>query len=119
MTGLVSDYSLVNFMPVTVKSKERMLAVRNAVDKANGYCFSSIEEANTVRMMAFSNNDFEYAKTQEVREDFMKESSTSSESEGADAATIGKRPKRTSKAKREKLGNDLDKVDVGAPGFQV
>ena len=37
MTDLVTDYSLVNFIPVTVKSKERMLAVSQQVDKANGY----------------------------------------------------------------------------------
>ena len=29
-------FSLVNYVPVTVKSKERMLAASNLVDKANG-----------------------------------------------------------------------------------
>jgi len=28
--------SLVNFLPITVKSKERMLAASQVVDKANG-----------------------------------------------------------------------------------
>ena len=36
LTGLISDYSLVNFVPVTVKSKERLLAASQAIDKANG-----------------------------------------------------------------------------------
>ena len=121
MTGLVSDYSLVNFLPLTVKSKTRMLAVRNAIDKANGYCFTSVEEANTQRMMAFSSNDFEYAKTQEVREDFMGRNTSSSE---VDSEEDGKevqenRIKRLKKTSSERLGNDLDKVDISAPGFQI
>ena len=36
LTGLISDYSLVNFVPFTVKSKERLLAASQAIDKANG-----------------------------------------------------------------------------------
>ena len=36
LTGLISDYSLVNFIPITVKSKERLLAASNVIDKANG-----------------------------------------------------------------------------------
>ena len=121
MTGLVSDYSLVNFLPLTINSKTRMLAVRNAIDKANGYCFTSVEEANTQRMMAFSSNDFEYAKTQEVRENFMGINGSSSEvdSEEDGNQVQEKRMKRSKKTRSEKLGNDLDKVDITAPGFQI
>ena len=36
LTGLVSDYSLVNFVPITVKKKERLLAASQVIDKANG-----------------------------------------------------------------------------------
>lgn len=102
ITGLVTDYALVNFMPLSVNSKEQMLAVKNAVDKANGYCFGSAEERNLRTMLtsAFSNTDFEYAKTGQVREQFMKEGEAEEEEEN------------------EPLGNDLDKVDIG-PGFQV
>ena len=120
MTGLVSDYSLVHFMPVTVKSKEMMLAVRAAIDKANGYCFTSVEEANSQRMMAFSSNDFEYVKNQEVRENFMNVNGSSSES-NSDEEKDEKLPK-VKKSKRsidDKLGNDLDQIDIKAPGFQI
>ena len=34
LTGLISDYSLVNFVPITVKKKER--AASQVIDKANG-----------------------------------------------------------------------------------
>ena len=36
MTDLIQNYSLVSFVPLNIKSKERMLAVKNCVDKANG-----------------------------------------------------------------------------------
>lgn len=76
ITGLVQDYGLVNFIPLSVDSKEMMLGVKNAVDKANGYCFgSTAEERNIQSLMssAFGGSDFEYAKTHEIREKFMQE----------------------------------------------
>ena len=120
MTGLVSDYSLVNFMPVSVKSKEMMLAVKEVIDKANGYCFTSLEEADAQRMFSFSNNQFEYDKIHEVRENFMSTHTSSSESDGGenDNKTLSK-AKKTKKSKREKLGNDLDNIDIDDPGFQI
>ena len=36
LTGLISDYSLVNFVPITVKEKERLLVASKVIDKANG-----------------------------------------------------------------------------------
>jgi len=95
LTGLVSDYSLVNFHPVTIKSKERMLAASQVIDKANGYIFGSGEERNLRNLMgsALGGADFEWAKTGDVRTEYMGE--------------------------REKLGNDLDKVDLNDPQFQV
>ena len=74
ITDLVQDYGLVTFILLNVDSKEMMLNVRNAIDKANGYCFgSTVEERNIQSLMssAFGKSDFEYAKTQEVREKYM------------------------------------------------
>ena len=51
-----------------------MLSVKNSVDKANGYCFGvTAEERNIQSMMssAFGETDFQYSKTQQVREKFM------------------------------------------------
>ena len=103
MSELVTNYSLVHFLPCSVKSKEAMLSLKNAVDKANGYCFSSVEESKLQAAMAFSNSDFEYGKTQTVREDYM------FRDEDDDKPPPQNKPK---------LGNDLDKVDI-QPGFQV
>jgi len=98
MVGLISDYSLVNFVPVTVKSKERMLAVSHLVDKANGYVFGSGEERSLRNLMgcALGGTDFEWAKTGDLRTEYMNEE----------------------EEEREKMGNDLDKVNID-PQFQV
>jgi len=119
MTGLVSDYSLVNFMPLTVKSKAMMLAVKDTIDKANGYCFTSVEEANAQRLMAFSSNDFNYAKIQEVQENFMGANSSTSETDEDDTTERDAPKVKKSKTTPEKIGNDLDNIDVSAPGFQI
>lgn len=74
ITDLVQGYGLVNFVPLSVESKELMLGVKNAVDKANGYCFGSTAEERNIKSMmssAFGGTDFEYSKTQEVREKYM------------------------------------------------
>ena len=96
-----------------------MIAVSKAIDKANGYCFTSAEEANSQRMMAFSSNDFEYTKFQEVRESFMNINASTSESDVDDDNPSNAPKIKKSKQTREKIGNDLDKVDINAPGFQV
>ena len=120
MTGLVSDYSLVNFLPLTVKSKEMMLAIKEAIDKANGYCFTSVEEANSQRVMAFSNSRYEYDKIHEVRENFMGVNSSGSQSNSDDEPDVNvPKIKKSKQCKHEKLGNDLDEVDIDAPGFQI
>ena len=64
LTGLISDYSLVNFVPITVKSKERLLAASNVIDKANGYVFGSGEERSMRNLMGLAHGaDFEWSKT--------------------------------------------------------
>lgn len=66
------------------------------MDKANGYCFGSTSEERNIQALmssAFGGADFEYAKTREIRENFMPE-------------------------EEEEIHNDLDKIDK-EPGFQV
>jgi len=97
LTGLINDYSLVNFLPVTVKSKERMLVASQAIDKANGYVFGSGEERSMRALMgsALGGADFLGAKIGDLGPEKMEEE------EG-----------------KELLGNDLDKIDID-PQFQV
>jgi len=102
ITDLVQNYSLVSFVPLSVDNKQRMMNVKNAVDKANGFLFGPEEERGMKQLLAYSGgSNFEYAKTADIREDIM----------GADDLV-------KKKGKREKIGNDLDDVEIG-PEFQV
>ena len=80
--------------------------------QANGYCFGSVEERNLKVLMssAFGNTDFEYSKNFDVRETFMRGSDEQAAGDGDGDGPIKKR--------RERLGNDLDELDIG-PDFQV
>jgi len=102
LTGLINDYSLVNFLPITVKSKERMLAASQVIDKANGYVFGSGEERTLRNLMgsAMGGSDFEWAKTGDIRATYMSDSEKSCDTN------------------EKLLGNDLDLVDID-PQFQV
>ena len=51
-SGLVEDYGLVNFVPLSVNSKEMMLNVKNNIDKANGYCFGVKERTSMESLMS-------------------------------------------------------------------
>ena len=59
---------------------------------------------------AFGNTDFEYSKNFDVRETFMRGSDEQAAGDGDGDGPIKKR--------RERLGNDLDELDIG-PDFQV
>merc|ERR1712150_156240 len=98
LTGLISDYSLVNFVPITVKNKERLLAASQVIDKANGYVFGSGEERSVRNLMgsALAAADFEWSKTGDLRTEYMDDDEN----------------------KSEPLGNDLDLIDID-PQFQV
>ncbi len=116
ITGLVQDSGLVSFLPLSVDSKEQMLAVKNNVDKANGYCFGSKTEErhlNAMMSSAYGVTDFEYAKTSEVREKYLDEKPPNEDDDNDS-------DKRMDDAdpEFEEITNDLDKVDIG-PGFQV
>ena len=102
ITDLVQNYSLVSFVPLSVDNKQRMMNVKNAVDKANGFTFGPEEERGMKQLLAYSaGSNFEYAKTADIREGIM-----------------GEEDVVKKKGKREKIGNDLDDVEIG-PEFQV
>lgn len=47
LTDLIQGYSLVTFVPLAINDKERMMNVKNQVDKANGFCYGSqVRKAN-------------------------------------------------------------------------
>ncbi len=90
------------------------MSVLKVADKANGYCFGTNEDTTGATMRdlastAMAAREFEYQRTADVREKYM---SVREEGEGEDDAAASRNKTR------EKLGNDLDKVEIG-PGFQV
>jgi len=52
LAELVTSYSLVSFLPVTVNKRESLLSVLKEIDKANGYIFGSDEERNIQRLLS-------------------------------------------------------------------
>ncbi|XP_063238282.1 GPN-loop GTPase 2 [Bacillus rossius redtenbacheri] len=46
LVSLVEDYSLVSFHPLSVRDTDSLLALRSAVDRANGYIYGCGEERN-------------------------------------------------------------------------
>lgn len=109
LTDLIQGYSLVTFVPLAIDDKERMMNVKNQVDKANGFCFGSQEERNMRAMMssAMGGVDFEYLKTADIREKYMAE-----EDEDGEGTPAQKKKKET------RFGNDLDNIEM-EPGFQI
>nr|ACO10350.1 ATP-binding domain 1 family member B [Caligus rogercresseyi] len=102
ITDIVGSYGLVHFLPLSVQSKEAMLGVMSAVDKANGYCFGSQEERSLRSFMstAMGGSDFEYSRSGIIGEKYCS---------SRDEPQI----------KKEKLGNDLDDIVEKDPEFQV
>lgn len=52
LVSIIEDYSLVSFIPLDVSSKELLLRVKNAVDKANGYIFGGNEPKDVQTLLA-------------------------------------------------------------------
>ncbi|KAK5640643.1 hypothetical protein RI129_011454 [Pyrocoelia pectoralis] len=52
IVGLIQDYSLVGFIPMDVRSERSLLAVKNAVDKANGYVYGGGEERSMQALLS-------------------------------------------------------------------
>ena len=75
LTGLISDYSLVNFVPITVKNKERLLTASQVIDKANNYFSGSGKERSMKNLVgsALACADFEWSKTGDLRTEYMDE----------------------------------------------
>ncbi|CAL1530741.1 unnamed protein product [Lymnaea stagnalis] len=72
LVGIVEDYSLVSFIPLSVEDKESMLRVLKCVDKCNGYVFGSMEDRSLESLMSCAvGAEFEYEKIKDVREKYM------------------------------------------------
>ncbi|XP_059161675.1 GPN-loop GTPase 2-like isoform X1 [Physella acuta] len=72
LVGIVEDYSLVTFVPLSVEDKESILRVLKVVDKSNGYVFGSLEDRSLESLMSCAvGAEFEYDKIKDVKEKYM------------------------------------------------
>uniref|UniRef100_A0A0B7B596 GPN-loop GTPase 2 n=1 Tax=Arion vulgaris TaxID=1028688 RepID=A0A0B7B596_9EUPU len=72
LVGIVEDYSLVSFVPLSVEDKESMLRVLKAVDKCNGYVFGPVEDRSLESLMSCAvGAEFEYDKIKDIKENYM------------------------------------------------
>ncbi|CAG0902599.1 unnamed protein product [Cyprideis torosa] len=77
LVELIEGYSLVSFLPLDVRKKASLLAIRAAADKANGYVFGSQEERNIQALLSCSEGaGFEWAKLAWIRERFIDDEDT-------------------------------------------
>lgn len=78
--GLVEDYSLVQFLPLSVENRHCLMQVRNAADKANGYVFGAGEERNVEALLACAVGP-EYPHLAELNDDDATASTAAGEAE--------------------------------------
>lgn len=74
---VVQDYSLVSYIPLNVQDRLSVEKVNNTIDKANGFIFGHLKDDDlSVRTNLMSNaygvDQFEYAKTAKIRENYMR-----------------------------------------------
>ncbi|KAG7161277.1 GPN-loop GTPase 2-like, partial [Homarus americanus] len=82
IADVISDYSLVSFIPMTVESQSTLLTVMKAVDKANGYVYGSGEERNIQRLLSCAvGGEWEHDRIGAARDQFMESSQESDEEE--------------------------------------
>ena len=75
LCDVIQDYSLVSFIPLNVQDRSSIEKVNNMIDKANGFIFGHLKNDElSIRTNLMSNaygiNQFEYAKTGDIREKY-------------------------------------------------
>ncbi|XP_066963098.1 GPN-loop GTPase 2 isoform X1 [Macrobrachium rosenbergii] len=69
---VVTDYSLVSFIPMSVESHSTILDVIKAIDRANGYVYGSGEEGNIQRLLSCAvGAQWEHDRIGVARDEFM------------------------------------------------
>lgn len=72
LVSLVEDYSLVSFLPLSIKHKHTLLCLKNAVDKANGYVYGAGEERSVQALLACAvGGEYEIDRTGKDQDVFM------------------------------------------------
>ncbi|KAK7068543.1 GPN-loop GTPase 2 [Halocaridina rubra] len=72
IADVVSDYSLVSFIPISIESHSTLLNVMKAVDRANGYVYGSGEQSNIQKLLSCAvGAEWEHERIGAARDEFM------------------------------------------------
>jgi hypothetical protein len=72
---IIQDYSLVSYITLNVQDRLSIEKVNNTIDKANGFIFGHLKnddlsQRTNLMSNAFGVEQFEYAKTAKIRENY-------------------------------------------------
>lgn len=75
LCDVIQDYSLVSYVPLNVQDRVSIENINNTIDKANGFIFGHLKnddlsQRTNLMSNAYGVQQFEYAKTAEIREKF-------------------------------------------------
>ena len=70
---LVDDFSLVSFGTLNIDDKESVARALKSIDKANGYCFGDVGDANVFSTVAAGETEWEDERIGEATERYMSE----------------------------------------------
>ncbi|CAF3257936.1 unnamed protein product, partial [Rotaria sp. Silwood2] len=75
LCDIIQDYSLVSYIPLNVQDRLSIEKVNNTIDKANGFIFGylkddDLSQRTNLMSNAYGVEQFEYAKTAKIRENY-------------------------------------------------
>jgi GTPase SAR1 family protein len=68
---VIEDFHLVSFHVLNINDKQSVYKLLKAVDKANGYCYSSLDKIHELSTTIREEPEFEYYKVAAVQERYM------------------------------------------------
>lgn len=68
LADIISDYSLVSYIPLDINDARFVLRVLHAIDQANGFYLSDLQTAEHLQKL-YDRPDFDYAKYGQLREE--------------------------------------------------
>jgi hypothetical protein len=75
LCDIIQDYGLVSYLTLNVQDRLSIEQVNNTIDKANGFIFGHLKnddlsQRTNLMSNAFGVEQFEYAKTAKIRENY-------------------------------------------------
>ncbi|NP_001082424.1 GPN-loop GTPase 2 [Xenopus laevis] len=84
LAGVIEDYGLVTFMPLSIKDDKSLQLVLSAVDKASGFCFGEAKQSLGNLMSVAVGADFQFTSTLAFQEKYVENDGRTVEEETLD-----------------------------------